>query len=149
MAAIIAAPANDESSCQRKCYGVGGDLTGIGRPSASTATYTTSACVTGTIRDGSSFRGTGVEADGVADEDGGGEDDLLHGDGDEPVRAVAARLEEAGEVEVPEDHAAEDRPLRVRVAGEHDDADGARAVPFRLHADSGFTARSNHNRNSL
>jgi hypothetical protein len=70
-----------------------------------------------------------VEADEVADEDGLVEDDFAHGDGDEAFQACAAvGFDRAGDVYVAENDAAEDRALRVGVAGQERDADGGVAV---------------------
>jgi hypothetical protein len=57
------------------------------------------------------------------------EDDLAHGDRDEAFEARApVRLDRAGDVDVAENDAAENRPLRVGVARQQRDAYGRVAV---------------------
>jgi hypothetical protein len=67
--------------------------------------------------------GLGVEADQVADEDGFVKDDFAHGDGDEARHArMTMSLDCARHVNVAQDNAAEDRPLRIGVAWQERDA---------------------------
>ena len=78
-------------------------------------------------------QGLGVEADEVADEDRLVEDDFAHGDRHEALyRRAPVGFDRSRDVDVAENDAAEDRPLRVRVARQKRDADGGVAV--RVHA---------------
>src|SRR5437764_8013593 len=72
-----------------------------------------------------------IEPNQVTDEYRLVKDHFAHGDGHEAIHSRAPmRFDGAGHVDIAEDDTAEDRPLRIRVARQHRDANGW----IRVHA---------------